>query len=160
MSSAFRPPPGAQTIETHVKIAAPRPLVWSILTDFKRYGEWNTYIPGIAGEPLAGSTIDLFAMEGLSGEAVQKSIKVEGLSPYRMHWVGGAVDLSQFRGDHFFEVEAGDEGISIFLHREFFTGALADAILDQSRLPITANFHLFNSDLKRFAEACNLGQNR
>lgn len=160
MNGAFLPPAGAQTIETRVEIAAPRPLIWSILTDFERYDLWNKYIPRIVGQPLAGSVIDVFAMEGPAGEAVQKTIKVEALSPYVMHWVGGTADLSQFRGDHFFEIQAKDDGASLLLHREFFTGALADAILDQSRLPITANFDIFNDGLKRFAEACNLDHRR
>src|SRR5215472_9382187 len=30
-----------------VEIDAPASLVWEVLTDFARYGEWNTFCPGL-----------------------------------------------------------------------------------------------------------------
>jgi len=36
-------------IETTVEIDAPPAAVWRVLTDFPTYGEWNPFIPTIAG---------------------------------------------------------------------------------------------------------------
>ena len=39
----------AQNIVTsiRVEIDAPASVVWQVLTDLKRYSEWNTFCPGI-----------------------------------------------------------------------------------------------------------------
>lgn len=147
MSAGFTPPPGAPTIETSVLIAAPIADVWAILTAFGSYGDWNTPIPRIDGVAAAGSTIVLSP----AGEP-QKSVKVEVLAPYTMHWIGGAEDPADFRGDHFFELEPVAVNETLFLHREFFTGKLAASILGTFREAIRSNFDAFNNCLRAAAE--------
>ena len=147
MSSGFAPPPGAPTIETSVLIAAPIAEVWSILTAFEAYGAWNAQIPRIDGVAVAGSTIVL----NPAGEP-RKSVRIEALAPYVMHWVGGADNPADFQGDHFFELEPVTVNETLFLHREFFTGKLAASILGAFREAIRANFDTFNNCLQTASE--------
>lgn len=151
MTTGFAPPPGAPTIETALLISAPITDVWSILTGFARYGEWNRYITRIEGEAAAGATIETSAAEGPSG-TVQKRIRVEALAPYTMHWVGGAASFEDFRGDHFFELEPVAPGETLLLHREYFTGRFAASVIGQFGDPIRRNFELFNQCLKEAAQ--------
>jgi len=147
MSFGFVPPRGAPTIETSVLIAAPIAEVWSVLTAFDSYGDWNTQIPRVDGVAVAGSNIVLSP----AGEP-QKSVRVEVLAPYMMHWVGGADDPADFQGDHFFELEPVAVNETLFLHREFFTGRLATPILGAFREAIRSNFEAFNNCLRAAAE--------
>lgn len=42
-----------------VTIAAPAELVWEVLTDFARYGEWNEFCPSIDAELKIGSPVKM-----------------------------------------------------------------------------------------------------
>lgn len=150
MSAGFAPPPGAPTIETSVLIAASIAEIWSILTAFECYGDWNTQILRIDGIAAVGSRIVLSP----AGEP-PKSVTVEELAPYRMRWVGGADDQADFRGDHFFDLEPVAANETLFLHREFFTGLSVVPILAVYRDAIRLNFEAFNSCLQAAAERRN-----
>ncbi len=44
---------------TPVEIAAPAALVWEVLVDFPRYGEWNTFCPSAEAELVLDSPIKM-----------------------------------------------------------------------------------------------------
>ena len=147
MRVGFAPPPGAPTIETSVLIAAPIAEIWRVLTAFNSYGDWNSQLLRIDGIAVVGSRLVLNPV----GEP-PKSVTVEELAPYRMRWVGGADDLADFKGDHFFELEPVAANATLFLHREFFTGRLVLPILAAYRDAIHLNFEAFNSCLQAVVE--------
>ncbi|HEY0598194.1 SRPBCC domain-containing protein [Sphingopyxis sp.] len=147
MSVGFLPPPGALTVETSKLIAAPIADVWAILIGFDAYGEWNTQIPRIDGVAAAGSIIVLWpANEG------EKTVRVEALEPYRMHWVGSAENPADFRGDHYFGLEPVGASNTLLVHREFFSGRFAATILAAYGEMIRASFEGFNRSLQAVAE--------
>lgn len=147
MSGGFLPPPGAPTIETATLVAAPVDALWTILTSFESYGNWNASISKVDGPARAGATIVVRS----AGEA-DKPVRIEALSPYVMHWVGSSEDPADFRGDHFFELEAVSATETLFLHREYFTGRHAAAIAVRYGDAIRAGFELLNACLKAEAE--------
>lgn len=152
MSAAFEPPVSASLIETRIRIAAPPAPIWTILTAFADYGDWNGYILRIDGVAAAGADIVAHSHDAASGHATEQAIRVETLSPYRMHWIGGAADLADFRGDHLFELVPVAANATEFVHREYFSGRLADAILARFAPAIRCNFAIFNACLKQHAE--------
>lgn len=147
MSLGFVPPPGAPTVETNILIAAPVADVWAILIGFGAYGEWNAQIPRIDGVAAAGSIIVLWP-----ADEDEKTIRIEALEPYRMHWVGSAEDPADFRGDHYFELETVGESKTLLVHREFFSGRFAVTILAAHGEIIRSNFEGFNRSLQAAAE--------
>jgi hypothetical protein len=42
-----------------VVVNAPRPVIWSLLTDFGRYDEWNPYLTRGSGRASEGATVKL-----------------------------------------------------------------------------------------------------
>jgi hypothetical protein len=52
-----------------VVVEAPREAIWSLLTDFDRYSEWNPYITRASGTPRVGAELDLHLEP--AGEAVE-----------------------------------------------------------------------------------------
>lgn len=152
MSAAFAPPASASLVETQIRIAAPLATIWSILTAFEDYGSWNDYIRRIDGMAAAGAAIVAHSRDAASGHMTEQAIRIAALSPHSMHWVGGAADLAEFRGDHFFELVPVAADITDFLHREYFSGRLAGAILAQFAPAILRNFETFNACLQRCAE--------
>lgn len=49
----------ARSVHTEIMVAAPRPVVWDILTDLEGYETWNPYITAASGEVRVGSDIHL-----------------------------------------------------------------------------------------------------
>ena len=49
----------ARQIETSIAIAAPPGRVWSILTDFDRFADWNPFIPAISGPLQPGARLSV-----------------------------------------------------------------------------------------------------
>ncbi|GAA5062587.1 SRPBCC domain-containing protein [Nocardia callitridis] len=46
-------------IDANVEIAAPAELVWEVITDFARYGEWNSFVPECSSSLRPGDPIDM-----------------------------------------------------------------------------------------------------
>ncbi|WP_280314638.1 SRPBCC family protein, partial [Nocardia abscessus] len=42
-----------------VDIDAPADLVWQVITDFPRYGEWNPFVPECRSSLVPGEPIDM-----------------------------------------------------------------------------------------------------
>jgi hypothetical protein len=49
----------ARSYRDAVVVDAPRAAIWSLLTEFDRYDEWNPYITRARGDASVGSTIEL-----------------------------------------------------------------------------------------------------
>jgi uncharacterized protein YndB with AHSA1/START domain len=47
------------TIDRTLDIDAPKALVWEVLTDFSRYGEWNPFVPEAKCDFRAGGAIEM-----------------------------------------------------------------------------------------------------
>jgi hypothetical protein len=58
----------ATTVHEELVIAAPRQLVWQLLTDFKGYEDWNPFITRAEGAARIGATVRL-RLEPQSGGA-------------------------------------------------------------------------------------------
>ncbi len=78
----------ARSYRDAVVVDAPRAAIWSLLTEFDRYHEWNPYITEGSGSDVAGSTIELvFTVGGQGGEAETRSAKVLIVRPRRkLEW--------------------------------------------------------------------------
>ncbi len=139
-------------IETAILIDAPIDLVWNILVDYESYGHWNPYIIRIDGVAQAGGTIDVHSIMSAQAAPIIAPVTVISLDRYIMHWEGGLLDRSAFKGDHFFALEMLDSGSTRLLHYEDFTGTQTEAILKAYQTVIEANFVVFNQALKTRAE--------
>ena len=78
----------ARSYRDAVVVDAPRAAIWSLLTEFDRYHEWNPYITEARGTATAGSTIELGFRTGADGaEAETRSAKVLIVRPRRkLEW--------------------------------------------------------------------------
>jgi uncharacterized protein YndB with AHSA1/START domain len=89
-------------IEFLREIAAPKELVWQVITDFSAYGEWNPFITACDAELRAGAPISMtvvlgknvrdqveFVSQVIPGELFEYRMKPVGplLHSYRQHEV-------------------------------------------------------------------------
>jgi hypothetical protein len=69
-----------------VVVEAPRERIWSLLTEFDAYRDWNPYITRASGSALEGATVDLHA-EPQGEDAEDLTAKVLIVHPRRkLEW--------------------------------------------------------------------------
>lgn len=110
-------------LRTEIEIQAPPEQVWQVLTDLKKYSEWNPFIHHAIGQAKAGEKVDITFRSGSKEMTLHCTvIKVE---PNRgLSWKYHVILPFLFQGEHSFVIEpAGDNKVR-FIDREIFTGLL------------------------------------
>ena len=86
------------TYDTTFEIEAPDAEVWSALTDFTRYNEWNTFLPSLTGEARVGSTLAIALVLGEETKPMNVSAEVLKFDPERCFtWQETSVPTSYLR---------------------------------------------------------------
>ncbi len=139
-------------VDTSIEIAAPRELVWSVLTDLPSYGEWNPYIQQVDGTGEPGTTVTVTALPTGAEESMTYPVEVIAVeAPTLLKWEGGFPDRLQWCADHRWELAETDTG-TVVRHHERFSGELAESILAENRDRVITDFGRFNEALKAESE--------
>jgi hypothetical protein len=138
-------------ITTTIEIDAPPAAVWRVLTDFPAYGQWNPFIPSIAGKVQEGARLTV-RLEPPGGNGMTIKPTVLAAEPGReLRWKGRLVLPGLFDGEHSFRIEPLDGQHSRFVHGERFTGilvVLVKGVLAKTEL----GFEQMNAALKQQVE--------
>jgi hypothetical protein len=143
-------------IHTSVEIDAPVMTVWSVLTDFEAYPEWNPYTR-IEGVPRAGERLRV-SPGPEAGRAPTFRPRVLVADGRELRWLGHLYVSGLFDGEHSFVVEELEEGSSRLTQSEAFSGLLAGLVLRFVGEETEANFRGVNEALKDRAEALADGE--
>jgi len=143
-------------IRTEVAIDAPAETVWSVLTDFAAYPEWNGYtrIEGTAreGDRLAVSPgPEAGRMPTFRPEVLRAG--PAGEYDFELAWLGHLYVRGLFDGEHSFRVEAIDDHHCRLVQSESFSGVLAGLLLRFVGEDTERNFEAVNAALKTRAES-------
>ncbi len=110
-------------IHTSLVIPASPDAIWSVLSDWPRYGEWCHLIPKIHGEARVGGRLD-FKLR-LIGPSLPIDATITRFEVAKvLEWEGprsSALGLLA-KGRHAFEIEDLGDGRSRFVHAEVFSG--------------------------------------
>ena len=92
-------------IVTQAVLPFRRDEVWSVLTDFGAYHEWNPLNIAADGVPASGARVRMtFIDPGHPGRTITQHVKVVAAeAPSHLEWVGTVPLL--FRGEHYFELK-------------------------------------------------------
>lgn len=136
---------------TEIDIAAPPEQVWSVLTDFARYPEWNPFVISIAGVAEEGARLRI-KLQPVGSRALTFRPRVTQVTEARvLEWLGRLGVPGVFDGRHTFELQP-HAGGTRFVQREVFRGALVPLFarsLDRHTVPA---FAAMNRALKERAE--------
>ncbi|GAA2939147.1 SRPBCC domain-containing protein [Streptomyces enissocaesilis] len=110
-------------ISTDVLISAEPEEVWSVLTDFERFPDWNPFIVAAEGRLEPGTRLDLrFQQAGGRQMAIRPT--VVAVEPGRLlRWRGSLWVPGIFDGEHTFELTPRDGGTHL-VQAESFGGVL------------------------------------
>jgi len=139
-------------IKTEIAINATPTQVWAVLTDFAHYPEWNPFVLQVEGSAYQNATIR-YRFEMPRGIRIWTPATVLRFEPEReLRFSANFLTPALFRGDHYFAIQATEQGGVIFHHGEIVSGLLFPAVqlvLQNFGLPM---FQALNGALKQRAE--------
>lgn len=139
-------------LRTEIDINAPVEKVWSILTDFDSYPDWNPFIKLFEGRPIEGGTfkVTIHQPEAKPMTFKPKCLKLEVDKEFR--WLGSLFFKGLFDGEHIFELHDMGNGTTHFVQREKFNGVLVPILWKQLDTQARKGFEMMNAKLKELAE--------
>ena len=138
-------------IHTEIEIDAPADTVWSVLTDFGAYPEWNPYTR-IGGTAREGERLRV-SPGPEAGWAPTFRPRVLVADGRELRWLGHLLTPGLFDGEHSFVVEEPGEGRSKLTQSEEFSGLLVGVIMRFVGEDTEANFRGVNEALAARAES-------
>ena len=138
-----------KSIQTEIIINAPK--VWEVLTNFKDYSSWNSFIVSIEGEPKEGTRLkNTLVLNGKKNVFKPKILKV--VPNEHFEWLGKGA-LGTFKGQHYFKLESLENNQTKLIHGEHFSGWLRGMIMKKIGKATQESFIKMNQELKKQAES-------
>lgn len=137
---------------TSIDVAASPERVWSVLTDFRAYADWNPFLTSVQGAARKGARLTIrLAPPGKPAVTVRPVVDALE-APRRLAWKGFALAPGFFDGEHCFDIETIPGGCRL-THSERFSGVFVTIVepllLDATR----RGFVSMNNALKLRAES-------
>ena len=141
-----------RSLETDVTIRGTPEQVWSVLTDFEKYPEWNPFIRETSGEARRGARLKV-RIHPPGGSPMTFWPTVREASPGReLRWLGHLWLPSLFDGEHVFRIEPAGEGQTRFRQSEQFRGILVPLFPNTMYEKARRGFEEMNRALKERVE--------
>jgi hypothetical protein len=141
------------TIETSILIEAPPARVWQVLTDFRAFPTWNSFIRAISGPLQEGARLSIeITPPGRAAMGFRPTVLV--VKPdQELRWRGSLLIPGLFSGEHSFRLRPEEGDRTQFIHAETFSGLLVGPFASRGMLDATRQgFHTMNIALKERAE--------
>jgi hypothetical protein len=140
-------------LHTDIEIEASTGVVWDILTDLDRYGDWNPFIVSAEGDVAVGERLTN-RMQPPGGKAMTFKPTVTAVDEGNtFEWLGRLGLPGIFDGRHRFELEQTPGGGTHLIHTERLSGALVRPMRRSLDTRTLAGFEAMNLALKTRAEA-------
>jgi len=111
-------------LRTEVEIAAPLVRVYSVLTDFARYSEWNPFLTALSGKLAVGQRLSV-EMSLPEGKTYLLEPQVTQVTEnHELRWRGRFVSPALLEAEHFFLLSARSEQLTRVVHGQNFSGFL------------------------------------
>jgi len=140
-------------IATEIEIDAPANRVWSILTDFARYPDWNPFIIHIEGQPDKGARLTVKIQPPDSKAMTFRPVVLNAEPGKELRWLGHLLLPGLFDGEHGFSIEPTREGKVLFRQSEQFGGLLVPLFWGKVGDKTRRGFEAMNQAIERIAEA-------
>jgi hypothetical protein len=126
--------------------------VWHVLTDFRRYPEWNPFMRRVAGEAARRAELEVLIQPDGARALMLRPRIVTFRPPRELRWRWLARLPGMFVGEQRFVVEHIDSSRSRLIHENRFRGLLVPFVRRLLDGPVTRSFEATGLALKQFAE--------
>ncbi|GAB3606531.1 hypothetical protein GCM10027413_19400 [Conyzicola nivalis] len=136
------------SIQTSVDIDAPPERVWTALTDFDAYPEWNPTLTGMRGEVKEGARLT-FETDGMTFTPTVRDVERNR----ELRWEGHLGVVGIFDGEHSFTLEALPDGRTRLTQNEQFRGVAVLFVTGMLHGETAPSFHAMNAALRDRVES-------
>ena len=144
-------PPGRIRIETRIGVQASPEVIWAVVSDLARWGEWNPIYSQASGEIRIGSTLALTLTRPGQPPQDIRPVVLDWVPGEQLHWrlsmLGGLV-----RTTRYIEIEKLAETSCIVSNGEYFAGVMAPSLVRRVGRSLNRGFREMNEALKIRAE--------
>jgi len=139
-------------LTSEIDIDASPERVWSVLSDFDKFPEWNPFIREISGRTEKGEKLKV-TLHPSGGRSIKMSPTILAAEPGKeLRWIGHLGIPGLFDGQHIFELKPSEGGKTTFVQRELFGGLLLPFLTGMLRNDTARGFGEMNKALKERAE--------
>lgn len=141
----------AREIRTEIEIEAPAGRVWAVLADLSSYPDWNPFIIRARGELREGGKLAVTIRPPGTKARTFRPTVTSCLPGRKLVWLGRLGIPGIFDGEHIHELQPLDEGRTVYVQREVFSGVLpplTPRVLEATK----EGFRAMNAALKARAE--------
>lgn len=136
-------------IVTECEIAGSPERVWKVLTDFSRFPQWNPFIVSLKGVAKIGEKLDVcIKLNGNGGMKFNPTV-LSVVEQQELKWVGRLGFTGVFDGEHSFKLTKLNNGNTLFVQSEKFTGVLVPLLFFMVGNKTKEGFVAMNDALKR-----------
>ena len=126
--------------------------IWSVLTNFKEYENWNPFMIKIIGDAKLGSKIEVQIQTVKGKKRTYKPIITKFEINKELRWKGKSLLPGIFDGERIFIIEKSAHTKVSFLHKEIFKGLGVKLIGSKLDEDLGESFKKMNIALKTRAE--------
>ncbi len=141
-----------KTIETKIMVDSTPEKIWSVLTNFKEYENWNPFMIKIIGDAKLGSKIEVQIQTVKGKKRTYKPIITKFEINKELRWKGKSLLPGIFDGERIFIIEKSAHNKVSFLHKEIFKGLGVKLIGSKLDEDLIESFKKMNIALKTRAE--------
>jgi hypothetical protein len=134
-------------ITTEIKINASSKQVWSVLTNFNNYPNWNPFITSLKGDVYVGNTIEV----NLLGMKMKPKVLAFNKNQ-EFRWLGHLFIKGLFDGEHRFVLNQNNDGSTTLIHSEKFYGILVPLFKKSLLGKVKDGFKQMNVSVKNRTE--------
>lgn len=138
-------------LKTEIIINSEPERVWSILTNFDKFHEWNPFIRSIKGTKKVGDQLTVKIQPSKGRIMTFKPVILKFEKNKELRWLGKLLFKGIFDGEHYFKLYANNNGTTTFIQGEMFSGLLVSFlgnVLDKTK----SGFDLMNKAIKEECE--------
>jgi len=139
-------------LSSEIEIQASGERVWQILTDFKRFPDWNPFIRWVRGEAIAGERLQVRIQPSGTSSTTFRPTVLKAEPNRELRWLGRLLVTGLFDGEHIFSIDALGPQKVRFAQREIFSGWLVPVMAKSLDNNTRRGFEEMNQALKALAE--------
>jgi hypothetical protein len=137
---------------SQIEINASPEAVWSVLTDFASFPDWNPFMKRVTGEFVVGGKLNVRLQPPDSNGITFKPTILKLNRNREISWIGHLLVSGLFDGQHSLEIEKIDGRSVRFVQRETFAGLLVPFLNGMIKKSTARGFVEMNQALKNRVE--------
>ena len=144
-----------EEVRTEVFISAPANDVWTVLTEFDNWKDWNPTVNSANGSPSVGSKLDITISNEQGKDASNyQPVVIESDAPTSFRWRAKMIADFVFKNDRVFELEERTGG-TLLVHKEEFSGLMVPLMWGMLEVFVESTLEKTNQALKTKVESAN-----